>query len=169
MDRRACLPQIIGAEFSVVVLILASFFKGSCARAKERDARIACNEDGNFYPLQCRETDNDEVYRCWCVNATTGSVIPNTQQEIRDRSQVPDCNDIGKICCKSKEEKLLFTILTQFLGDVSTVPTLALHTTFAVGTGSLTLPTVASVSAKMGNRHSVGAYLKNFANGLTQQ
>ncbi len=59
------------------------------------DAELRCNEEGNYEPLQCSRITDRRLYRCRCVNAS-GTMVPNSEQEVADPRDGPDCVDMGK-------------------------------------------------------------------------
>lgn len=68
---------------------------GTCVRARVSDPSLSCDDDGNFEPLQCRQTNN-QMYSCQCVDPVNPVQHYNVRQyEVRTLSDVPDCDDLG--------------------------------------------------------------------------
>lgn len=55
---------------------------------------MRCDGEGNFEPLQCSRVADRRLIRCRCVDAS-GTTVPNTELEVADVRDAPNCVDMG--------------------------------------------------------------------------
>ncbi len=111
VDSRVCMPEAAGqflnhsSLHAAIISTLARkaggqvrltncYHVGPCTRARLNDPQLDCDDDGNFEPLQCRQQDTGR-FQCRCVEPS-GTLVPDTEIEVRDQRDAPDCEDIGR-------------------------------------------------------------------------
>ena len=83
------------------------FIAGPCVMARLDDPTLSCDEDGNYETLQCRKDAERQLIICRCVDRTSGSMVPGTEESLADSSDdFPNCDRTGRLIPKEEYIRL---------------------------------------------------------------